>query len=95
MGRTIEGSPNVIVGDLTAGANRNKPVSNGHKIEIQLVIDSTGVPLKGVKYELIDEHGGVVARGTTDKKGMILHNPIKEGMYSVRIFGGWEVANGQ
>lgn len=84
QGTTIDGSPNVIVGD--------RPVRQGaepHKIEIQVVAHHSRVPLDNIAYEILNMSGEVIQIGKTDQDGWIRAAPIPEGQYSILLLNGW------
>ena len=90
VGKCIEGSGNVIVGDLTTGMPKETTVSQ-EKIAFQVLTLRGGIALKNVEYELLNQGGAVIARGLTGEDGIIEHKPLPPGEYCVRLLGGWSI----
>jgi uncharacterized Zn-binding protein involved in type VI secretion len=91
VGKCIEGSGNVFVGDLTTGVAELRPQEE-EKIVFQVLTNRGSIGLQNIEYELLDSDGNVVAKGLTQQNGLIEYNPIRPGRYSVRILGGWNTA---
>ncbi len=56
-----------------------------HIVLARLVDAQTRQPLSGVKYEVADDQGAAVARGTTDWTGTVRHGVQRAGQYQVKV----------
>jgi len=91
VGKCIEGSGNVIVGDLTTGSTAKHIVDDQHKLEVQCLTDIDRIPIVKARYNIIDETGKTIRSGISDSKGWIKVNPIPAGEYAIQFVDDWIV----
>ena len=92
IGQTIEGSPNVIVGDNSYAYGQDSAIASkrNHKLTAQIVFEDD-VPLSREPYEIVAD-GVVVRRGQLDKDGWLRENQIPQGNYEIRLANGWIIS---
>ena len=73
--------------EITSSTNRMENVANyatPRTVTIKKADAETGEGIKGVRFEITDESGKVVYKGTTDEYGLISFKPGQYGAYAVR-----------
>jgi len=87
FGRLVEGSPNVITGDLGGGGAATAPSTENEQqidLEIQVVSKQTARQLGRVKVKI---KGPVTAGQLTDADGKVKFQNLPAGQYDVRVRG--------
>ena len=73
--------------EITSSTNRMENMANyetPRTVTIKKADAETGEGIKGVRFEITDESGKVVYKGTTDEYGLISFKPGQYGAYAVR-----------
>lgn len=71
---------------ITASSHKTLSVANYHippNVTIKKADSETGEPIEGVGFEISDETGRVIYKGTTDSYGQVTFTPERYGAYAV------------
>lgn len=79
-GQTIEGSTNVLVGDLGMHGPATNPQAENHWVDVE-ILDAFGNPFPGVKFSL----SGTVSREGVSTVNVISFNKINKGNIYVKL----------
>lgn len=82
-----QADPNRYELKITAASHKSIPAANYHtppNVTIKKADSETGEPVEGVRFEIWDETGQVVYKGTTDSYGQITFIPDRYGAFAVR-----------
>ena len=72
---------------ITTFSHKSIPVANYHtppNVTIKKADSETGEPIEGVRFEIWDETGRIVYKGTTDSYGQVTFTPERYGAFAVR-----------
>ncbi len=72
---------------ITSSSHKSIPVANYHtppNVTIKKADSETGEPIEGVRFEIWDETGRIVYKGTTDAYGQVTFTPERYGAFAVR-----------
>lgn len=85
MGKLIEGSPNVNIGNAQSPGSGPVPKL---KLDFTLVLDN-GAVISGEPFDVLDAEGNVVFSGITDDNGRAIFDDVPRVSYRVRTKSGF------
>lgn len=91
IGKLIEGSPNVNIGD--AQSQGSGPPGK-MKLDFTLVLDN-GAVIRNEPFEVLDRDGNVVFSGQTDDEGRAIFEDVPNISYSIRTMSGFLFRTGR